>query len=141
MKTIATALLFDRNKRLLIYLRDNKPSIPFPNHWDLFGGHIERGEQPEQALSREIAEELGVKVQDFKKFRDYTCLSGDAFPNIKHVYWARIDSVPAELTLREGQALESIDLKDRTLFKFANILGEIIDDFVNSDAHKQMMIS
>ena len=27
---IAQALLFDRNNRLLIYLRDNKPEIPFP---------------------------------------------------------------------------------------------------------------
>ena len=36
MKHVAQALLFDRNQKLLIYLRDDKPDIPFPNHWDFF---------------------------------------------------------------------------------------------------------
>ena len=51
---IATALLFDRDNKLLIYLRDDKPEISFPNHWDLFGGHVEEVETPEQALVREL---------------------------------------------------------------------------------------
>jgi len=43
MKQIAQVLLFDRHGRLLIYLRDEKPNIPFPNHWDFFGGpHLGR---------------------------------------------------------------------------------------------------
>ena len=32
----------------------------FPNVWDVFGGHIEPGEQPEQTLVREVEEELGI---------------------------------------------------------------------------------
>jgi 8-oxo-dGTP diphosphatase len=32
----------------------------YPNVWDIFGGHIEAGEQPEQALLRELREELGI---------------------------------------------------------------------------------
>src|SRR5215211_1512993 len=33
----------------------------YPNVWDVFGGHIEPGEQPEQTLVRELEEELGLK--------------------------------------------------------------------------------
>jgi len=44
MKHVAMVLLFDRDNRLFVYLRDNKPEIPFPDHWDLFGGHVEDGE-------------------------------------------------------------------------------------------------
>ena len=52
MKQIAQVLLLDRHNRLLIYLRDNKPEIPFPNYWDFCGGHVEVGETPEHALVR-----------------------------------------------------------------------------------------
>ena len=45
-------------QRILCFLRDNKPGIPFPNHVDLIGGHVEEGETPEEAARREIAEEM-----------------------------------------------------------------------------------
>jgi 8-oxo-dGTP diphosphatase len=102
MKQIAMVFLFDRHGRLLIYLRDNKPEIPFPNHWDFFGGHIEEGETPEQALVREVREELGIELQQWNLFRIYECEEGDAYPNLKYVYWAKIDKIGPELTLYEG---------------------------------------
>ena len=100
MKQIAQVLLFDRNHRLLIYLRDDKPEIPFPNHWDFFGGHLEKGETPEQALVREVNEELGVELTAWQLFRIYNCDHGDVYPNVKHIYWTRIDKVPQELMIK-----------------------------------------
>ena len=32
----------------------------YPDVWDMFGGHVEAGELPEQALVRELEEELGI---------------------------------------------------------------------------------
>jgi 8-oxo-dGTP diphosphatase len=32
----------------------------YPGVWDLIGGHVETGETPEEALVREIREEIGV---------------------------------------------------------------------------------
>ena len=32
----------------------------FPNVWDVFGGHIEPGEERDQTLVRELQEELGI---------------------------------------------------------------------------------
>ena len=130
MKQIAHVLLFDRDARLVIYLRDNKPEIPFPDHWDFFGGHLEAGETPEDALVREVEEELGLALTEWKYFRTYLCTEGDAYPNVKYVYWSWIDQTVAELTLREGQRLKSIAAEERTDVKFANILGGILEDFV-----------
>jgi 8-oxo-dGTP diphosphatase len=130
MKRIAQVLLFDRQNRLLIYLRDDKPSIPFPNHWDFFGGHLEDGEMPEQALVRETKEELGIDLKDWNFFQTYLCPQGDVYLNTKYIYWARINSSAEELTLYEGQRLKSISVEERGQIKFANILGRILEDFV-----------
>jgi 8-oxo-dGTP diphosphatase len=32
----------------------------YPNVWDVFGGHIERGERRHETLERELFEELGI---------------------------------------------------------------------------------
>ena len=106
MIEIAQALLFDRDGKLLIYLRDDKPTIPFPNHWDLFGGHVEAGETPEQALCRELQEEIGVALEMWRLFRRYECLTGDAYPNAKFIYFAEINRRAADLTLFEGSKID-----------------------------------
>ncbi len=130
MVEVAQALIFDRDLKLLIYLRDDKPTIPFPNHWDLFGGHVETGETPEQALCRELEEELRVTLKSWKLFRRYECLTGDAYPNTKLIYHAIIDRRAADLTLCEGQRLAAIAARERFQYQFANILAAVIEDFI-----------
>ena len=133
MKEVAQVLLFDRSGRLLIYLRDDKPDIPFPNCWDFFGGHLEKGETPEQALAREVKEELGVELKTWQFFRRYECLSGDVYPNIKYIYHAQIGAHAADLRLNEGQRLAAIAWEERRDYEFANILAAILADFASSD--------
>ena len=36
----------------------------YPDCWDLVGGHIDSGEPPHRAVSRECREELGVYIHD-----------------------------------------------------------------------------
>jgi len=71
MKKIASLIVENEKGEILLYLRDNIPTIPFPNHWDLFGGHIEEGETPERALVREVKEELDYDLKNYKFFRKY----------------------------------------------------------------------
>jgi len=47
--------------RYLLQLRDMKRGIFFPGHWGCFGGGVERGESPDEALLRELDEELGLR--------------------------------------------------------------------------------
>jgi hypothetical protein len=46
------------------------------------------------------------------------------------LYWARIDKIAEELTLYEGQHLMSVTPDQRSGIRFANVLGEILEDFI-----------
>lgn len=39
----------------------------YPDCWDIIGGHIEAGETIEQAMVREVEEEIGVRPVDFTR--------------------------------------------------------------------------
>jgi 8-oxo-dGTP diphosphatase len=45
---------------ILVYRRDVRPDIPFPDCWDLPGGGREGDETPQQCALREMREEFGL---------------------------------------------------------------------------------
>lgn len=49
-------------QRILTYLRDDRPGLPWPGFWDLPGGGRERRESPEDCLLRELHEEFGLRL-------------------------------------------------------------------------------
>ena len=57
---VAAALMNDRNEVLLAQRPKGKQ---LADHWEFPGGKVEHGEAPETALTRELAEELGIEVQ------------------------------------------------------------------------------
>ena len=60
VQKIAAGLLVRDGRILLGHRAGWKPN--WPNHWDAIGGRLEPGEAAEQALIREIGEEIGVGV-------------------------------------------------------------------------------
>jgi len=59
MKQVVAALIV-RKDRLLICQRTERQ--PMPLKWEFPGGKIEDGEQPHEALRRELQEELGIEA-------------------------------------------------------------------------------
>jgi 8-oxo-dGTP pyrophosphatase MutT (NUDIX family) len=56
------ALIVSADGRYLMQQRDDKAEIWYPGHWGLFGGAVESGETPFDALRRELLEEIGIEV-------------------------------------------------------------------------------
>lgn len=57
-KPTATAIIIHDNK-LLVAKRNE---VPFKGEWDFLGGYLQKNETPEEALRRELKEELNVEV-------------------------------------------------------------------------------
>jgi len=73
--------------KILLFHRDNIPTIPSPDCWQLVGGGIEEGETPEQGLIREVKEEVSY---DLKKFKLITKTKGSLGEDV-WVYVAFVD--------------------------------------------------
>lgn len=57
---VAVAVIIDQQQRLLITQRPTNKS--HGGFWEFPGGKLEEGEEPQQALKREILEEVGLEV-------------------------------------------------------------------------------
>ena len=131
MKQIAAIILENDKGDFLLALRDNKSWIPFPNHWDLIGGHVEEGETPEEALVREVKEELDIDLMEYTFYKKVECFSGDAYDNIKYIYTGKINIPIGEVTLLEGQRAQYFTREEIAGLKFANIIQSIVLEYIN----------
>lgn len=132
MKRIAAIIFENERSEILLYLRDNKPGIPFPQHWDLIGGHVEEGESPEEGLIREVKEELDIDLKEYKFFKKYEVLEGDVYPNIKYIYTGAINIPIEQIRLLEGDRPRYFSYGEIPGVKFANILKMIVMDYIES---------
>jgi 8-oxo-dGTP diphosphatase len=131
MKEIAAIILENDKGEFLLALRDDKSWIPFPNHWDLIGGHVEEGETAEEALVREVKEELDIDIKEYTFYKKYECLTGDAYENTKYIFTGKINIPIEEVTLLEGQRPQYFSKEEIPNVKFANIIKSIVMDYIN----------
>lgn len=100
--------------------------------WEFPGGKIEPGESPEECLSREILEELGIKVTVLGHFADNDHIYPHGAIRLK-AYWVRwIEGVLAPTVHQKIRWVEPRELK-RLEFAPADIplavkLARVLDD-------------
>ena len=88
---------------VLLQLRDDIPSIPFPGMWALPGGMLEPGELPLDCILREVDEELGARLEPstvthvVSRTRSY---------GLEHTFTAPFAATVDEIDLTEGQRVE-----------------------------------
>ena len=92
MQNVAKAILLERDN-LVLQLRDNIPFIETPGMWSLFGGVIEKNEDPQEAMLREIEEELCIKVKDIHFLWDCIYCREDGKQVLHKIYEADITSL------------------------------------------------
>jgi 8-oxo-dGTP pyrophosphatase MutT (NUDIX family) len=103
------AILVTPAHRYLLQHRDNRPDIWDPDRWGLFGGSIDPGESPEEALARELAEELELRPQaQATYFTQIAWDYGFCGHGVKLRYYYAVQITAAEidtLVQHEGQGM------------------------------------
>ena len=113
----AVAALITIGGSYLLQLRDNIDSIFFPDHWGCFGGAVEEGESGEQALIRELREELEFNVPPtaihyFTRF-DFDLAFSRMAPIYRFFYEIEIsEDKVRQFTLHEGAAMRVFSAND-----------------------------
>lgn len=114
-KNASAAIILNDKNEYLVQLRDNKEEIFYPNHWGLFGGAAEKNEKPIKTISREIAEEISIEINDFKYFTSFKFdLNFINKTQIERTYYAvKISSNHEKLIrLNEGKKYKFFNSKD-----------------------------
>ncbi|NES08099.1 MAG: NUDIX domain-containing protein [Okeania sp. SIO2F4] len=117
-------ILFNSDNKILLVLRDNKESIPFPNSWNLLGGFIEKGESPEECIRREIREEIEIELGNIKFFQKYT-----VYDREHYIFWKQINLDLTQVKLNEGQRLAYFSKDELEKYQLAFQCNKILNDF------------
>lgn len=98
------------DNRFLMQLRDFNPSIIYPGHWGFFAGHLEPGESSEEAMWREIVEELCWKPQNLNFLGSLMVEENRRI----HAYQCRLKGELETLSLQEGQEIGGFTTEEIT---------------------------
>jgi 8-oxo-dGTP diphosphatase len=93
-------VLVDAAGRILLQLRDDIPTIPFPGMWAIPGGMLEPGETPLACIVREVDEELGARIPPAEVVH---LMTRTRSYGIEHTFTARLDIAAEDIRLTEGQ--------------------------------------
>lgn len=74
------------NQGVVLMARRSKHRKSYPDVWSFPGGHVEAGETNEQALVRELTEEIGIVPTSFDHHSDLIVPSPDGYDAVFHMF-------------------------------------------------------
>ena len=125
----AGVILIADNGNVLLQHRD-KNNKWNQDSWSEFGGQIEEGETSEEAIKRELKEELGIKLTDLKFFKKYELQRQKGIYE-QFVFTASLNCPLESLKKqqKEGKDLAFFNCEEIKNLKMADYTKELLEDF------------
>lgn len=126
--------IMNKNGEILLQKRaSNKKQNP--NKWGLTAGHIDAGENVEDAMKREILEELGINIDDFnkifiEKFKEIHSNSKQKNNYFAYQFFAKVDYKIDDYKIQKEELSE---LKYISLEELEDIVKKQDDNYTFSN--------
>jgi 8-oxo-dGTP diphosphatase len=126
-----SAFLHNPEGKVIAHLRDDKPDILYPACWSTLGGRVEDGETPDEAMQRELIEEIEIcPPLTFWRMFDHCFEVGDMRYEVDiYAYVGDIQLGASEIRLHEGQKVEFLSRDDIDRLPFAFGLDQLYRAF------------
>lgn len=129
MARFCSVILDTGDKRMILQLRDNNPTINFPNTWGTFGGHVEAGETSEEAIRREVREELnGLELSQLEFSKTFYSSMGGRAIDVFRAIEPTLDV--DQLVVLEGQRASIFTREELGHLVFSDVTRDIVFDHV-----------
>ena len=125
-RRVSIMIFYDKDK---VLIQDRRKISKYGEEYGFCGGGIEKGETPEQALKREIKEELSITLSDFKLFKHDKAIIKDIDMEIE--YFVSTSKIPDlnSLDVKEGKMV-MFDLNKTLKLKMISEDSKILKEFI-----------
>ncbi len=139
MPRIAVVFLVDAHGHVLLQHRDEHAPRA-ANQWGMVGGHVEDGEDFDEAMRREILEETGIEI-DAEDLLLWTATEfdySDGHRSDYQVYAGRVDLTDDDIVVGEGRAIVFVDPADTPSLDQAESTAHFLPRFLESDLYRSL---
>jgi 8-oxo-dGTP diphosphatase len=132
-----SAFLRHPDGSVIAQLRDDKPGLMFSAHWSTLGGRVEDDETPDEAMRRELIEEIEISppLTFWRRFEHRFSAAGVVYEVDIYAYIGDIDLDVAAIPLHEGQRLAYLTAADIDHLPFAFGLDALYREFFATNGH------
>ena len=128
IKVVAGLIL--QNNKLLICQRPNFKDHPLK--WEFPGGKIKNAETNEEALTREINEELSINIKNYEELISYNFDYKDLNKRV-FIYFYLVNNFSGKVLNNFHKELKWIEIKDIREYDFLEGDLKIIDYIISDD--------
>ena len=123
-RRVAVIIFYDEKKRIL--LQDRRDISKRGEEWGFFGGGIENNETPEEALVREIKEELDYQLDEYSYLKEVHYVTSE-FNITLYAFIAPLKDRLKKFNQKEGQGMKLYSLEQAKKLKMAPTDYPILD--------------